>query len=126
MEKDDRTEPEYGDRVPFVVVHRGPSHRLIDAVVTPHELINDNSLRLHGMYYITKQIIPPLCRMFNLIGADIEYWFHTMPKSFLVTEYPEESDEKSKRTIDGYYRASHCIVCKAPTQEKVFPFNVVV
>jgi DNA polymerase elongation subunit (family B) len=124
MEKDERAEPEYGDRVPFVVVHRGPSHRLIDAVVAPEELINDPTLRLHGIYYITKQIIPPLCRMFNLIGADIESWFNTMPKSFLVTEFPEDDEPKSKRTIDGYFRACHCVVCRAPSQQKVFEAEI--
>ena len=69
MEQDDRNEPQYGERVPYLVVHAGPQHRLIDAVVSPEELVANRSLRLHATYYITKQIIPSLSRIMNLIGV---------------------------------------------------------
>ncbi|KAI8913176.1 hypothetical protein BC831DRAFT_517231, partial [Entophlyctis helioformis] len=69
MAQDHMAEPQYGERVPYVVVHGGPRDRLVDAVVSPDELLLNRALRLHGTYYITKQIIPALARVFNLVGA---------------------------------------------------------
>lgn len=57
------------ERVPYVVVHRGPKHRLIDATVNPRDLLNDRSLRLNGTYYIEKQIIPAIDRVFKILGV---------------------------------------------------------
>ncbi|RKO94213.1 hypothetical protein BDK51DRAFT_30653, partial [Blyttiomyces helicus] len=48
MEQDERAEPQYGERVPYVVVHSG-SARLIDSVVSPDELLNNRTLRLHDL-----------------------------------------------------------------------------
>jgi DNA polymerase zeta len=73
MEKDSNAVPEYAERVPFLVVHKGPKHRLIDASVNPLEVVNDRSLRLHGTYYIEKQIIPAINRVFSLIGVGIAH-----------------------------------------------------
>jgi DNA polymerase zeta len=114
MENDARSRPNYGERVPYVVVYKGPKHRLIDAVVSPEELVNDHSLRIHGTYYITKQIIPPLARIFNLVGADIHQWFKEMPREFRAIDYPsQETNEKpAVKTIDFYYKPIHCLVCK--------------
>jgi hypothetical protein len=119
MQNDERSEPQYGERVPFVVVHRGPSHRLVDAVVAPEELLYNSSLRLHATYYITKQIIPPLSRVFNLLGADISYWYQIMPKQFLVSGFNPESNEPGykKQRIDEYFRSNHCIICNAISEK---------
>ena len=38
------------------------------------EVLNDPSLRLNAVYYINKQIIPPLNRAFGLIGIDVSTW----------------------------------------------------
>jgi len=40
----------------------------------PHEVLQDPSLRLNASYYITKQILPPLNRVFSLIGLDVFTW----------------------------------------------------
>jgi DNA polymerase elongation subunit (family B) len=80
MEEDEHAIVHYGDRVPFLVVHKGPKHRLVDQVVKPEEVMADPSLRVNTQYYITKQIIPPLCRVFQLVGADIQTWYQRMPK----------------------------------------------
>lgn len=69
MAQDPRTEPQYGERVPYVVVYNGPNTALMSSCVAPEELVYSRYLRLHGEYYITKQIIPPLARVFNLVGA---------------------------------------------------------
>lgn len=40
----------------------------------PHEVLQDPGLRLNASYYITKQILPPLNRVFSLIGLDVFTW----------------------------------------------------
>lgn len=42
MNEDARAEPQYGERVPYVVVYRGgPKSRLMDRIVRPEELLAD-------------------------------------------------------------------------------------
>ena len=43
-------------------------------LLRPHEVLQDPSLRLNASYYITKQILPPLNRVFSLIGLDVFTW----------------------------------------------------
>eukprot|EP00002_Diphylleia_rotans_P013155 TRINITY_DN2562_c0_g1_i23.p1 TRINITY_DN2562_c0_g1~~TRINITY_DN2562_c0_g1_i23.p1 ORF type:complete len:1638 (+),score=290.27 TRINITY_DN2562_c0_g1_i23:62-4975(+) len=67
MEKDHRAEPKYAERVPYVVVSGAPGSRLMDLVVEPQDLLNESKgYRLNATYYITKQIIPSLDRLFGL------------------------------------------------------------
>ncbi|RKP36804.1 hypothetical protein BJ085DRAFT_43731 [Dimargaris cristalligena] len=81
MAVDPRQEPQYGERVPYVVVYGGPQDRLADQVMSPRELLANPQMRLHGRYYILKQIIPSLNRIFTLIGVDLHHWFNEMPKN---------------------------------------------
>lgn len=74
MAADPRAAPRHGERVPYVVVYGDPGARLIDMVVPPRALVESGTggkLRLHALYYITKQIIPALERVFSLVGADV-------------------------------------------------------
>ena len=49
-----------------------PAHTA-DMVVPPRALVESaGRLRLHSLYYITKQIIPSLDRAFSLVGADLK------------------------------------------------------
>jgi DNA polymerase zeta len=41
MAKDRRAAPQYGERVPYIVVHGQPESRLIDMVVAPSELVEN-------------------------------------------------------------------------------------
>ena len=41
---------------------------------SPEEVLEDPSLRLNASYYINKQILPPLDRVFALIGIDVSTW----------------------------------------------------
>lgn len=68
-----RAEPRFGERVPYVVVHGEPGARLYDMVVPPCALVEAGGrLRLHGVYYVTKAIIPALDRVLSLVGADLK------------------------------------------------------
>ncbi|KAF9185070.1 DNA polymerase zeta [Haplosporangium sp. Z 11] len=80
MELDPRAEPQYGERVPYVVVYGNPGARLTDQVIEPKELIKNKNLRLNGEYYVRKHIIPSLERIFQLAGADVKSWYEEMPR----------------------------------------------
>lgn len=71
---DKRNEPRRGQRVPYVIVNGPPGLPLIRLVRSPLELLADNSLRPNALYYITRVIIPPINRCFNLIGVDLNVW----------------------------------------------------
>ncbi|RUS35011.1 putative DNA polymerase zeta catalytic subunit [Jimgerdemannia flammicorona] len=124
---DPRSEPQYGERVPYVVVHGGPGARLRDQVVPPEEFLNNRSLRLHAQYYITKQIIPSLERVFSLVGADIKSWFNEMPRIQRATTFAEQPPraggsvfrQSHARTIDQYYVSRHCLVCREVTNQEL-------
>ncbi|KAG0078495.1 DNA polymerase zeta, partial [Podila epicladia] len=94
MELDPRAQPQYGERVPYVVVYGDPGARLTDQVVEPKELLKNKDLRLNSEYYIRKMIIPSLERIFQLAGADVKSWFEEMPRvrratPLLITEPSE-------------------------------------
>lgn len=80
MSYDRRLEPHVGERVPYVVVFGMPGVPLIQLVRRPLEVLQDPTLRLNSTYYITKQILPPLARMFHLIGVDVFSWYQELPR----------------------------------------------
>ncbi|XP_047315790.1 DNA polymerase zeta catalytic subunit isoform X1 [Impatiens glandulifera] len=119
MRADPRAEPRYAERIPYVVVHGEPGSRLIDMVVGPMELMAiDSPYRLNDVYYITKQIIPALQRVFGLVGADLHQWFLAMPRPEReVTSKRVLYAQNSHRTrIDYYYLSKHCVLCGGLTQ----------
>ncbi|KAG6482273.1 hypothetical protein ZIOFF_058904 [Zingiber officinale] len=127
MSTDPRSEPRYGERIPYVVVHGEPGARLIDMVVDPHQLLDLNSpFKLNEQYYIKKQIIPALQRVFGLLGADLNKWFLEMPRPITPLSvvshlrFSQDSDYnvlgntskgQAKSRIDTYYSSKHCSLC---------------
>ncbi|KAJ1974431.1 DNA polymerase zeta, partial [Dimargaris xerosporica] len=81
MAKDPRRVPAHGERVPYVVVYGGPHDRLADQIADPRELTDNSRLRIHGRYYITRQLVPVLNRYLSLLQIDVGQWFAEMPKS---------------------------------------------
>ncbi len=76
MAHDPRAEPRYGERVPYVVVFGDPNARLSDLVISPETMLQSSTKYiLNSIYYITKQIIPALSRVFNLVGVDVKSWY---------------------------------------------------
>lgn len=43
-------------------------------------MLNDKNLRLNTIYYVQKQILPPLDRVFSLIGVDVFSWYTQLPR----------------------------------------------
>ncbi|XP_069148582.1 DNA polymerase zeta catalytic subunit isoform X3 [Solanum lycopersicum] len=119
MRVDPRAEPRYAERVPYVVVHGEPGARLADVVVDPLDVLSiDSPYRLNDIYYIKKQIIPALQRVFGLVRADLNQWFSDMPRPGR-----EASGKRHRFTanahrtrIDYYYLSKHCIICGELTQ----------
>ncbi|KAK9818869.1 hypothetical protein WJX74_003598 [Apatococcus lobatus] len=132
MAQDPRAEPRFAERIPYVVVHGEPGARLVDMVVEPRALVESRGrLHLHAVYYITKQIIPALDRVFCLLGADLRSWFAAMPRPqrLLPQKRPPAAlpipaapgiivpgiRPTGASTIDRYYLSRHCAVCDGLT-----------
>ncbi|KAL6880915.1 zeta catalytic subunit of dna polymerase [Trichoderma novae-zelandiae] len=109
MLQDSRAEPQYGERVPYVVVTGAPGARLIDRCVSPEELLRNPHWQLDADYYITKNLIPPLERIFNLVGANVRQWYDAMPKIRRIQRTKGHSHKK--RTLEAYMQSVNCMVC---------------
>ncbi|KAK9480049.1 hypothetical protein V1514DRAFT_326278 [Lipomyces japonicus] len=106
---DPRAEPQYGERVSYVVVAGPTESRLIDRCVAPEVLLSNSHMTLDAEYYISKNLIPPLDRFLNLIGASAKLWYDEMPR---VIRAANQVDLSRKTTISSYMKSSLCIVCK--------------
>ncbi|KAM5282957.1 DNA polymerase zeta catalytic subunit isoform 2-T2 [Hipposideros larvatus] len=116
---DRRSEPRVGERVPYVIIYGTPGVPLIQLVRRPAEVLQDPTLRLNAMYYITKQILPPLARIFSLIGIDVFNWYHELPRIQRATSSSRSEAEGRKGTISQYFTTLHCPVCDDLTQHGV-------
>ncbi|KZZ99692.1 DNA-directed DNA polymerase, family B, multifunctional domain protein [Moelleriella libera RCEF 2490] len=110
MLEDARAEPQYGERVPYVIITGAPGARLIDRSVSPEELLANPHWQLDAEYYISKNIIPPLERIFNLVGANVRQWYDEMPKIQRIHQTTNQPGRK-KMTLESYMRSKHCLVC---------------
>jgi DNA polymerase zeta len=120
MLEDARAEPQYGERVPYVVITGAPGARLIDRCVAPETLLNSDHNELDAEYYISKNIIPPLERIFNLVGANVRSWYDDMPKVQRIRRIDVNVQDvgqmrafvPSKKTLESYMKSSSCLVCR--------------
>ncbi|KAK8176315.1 hypothetical protein BC567DRAFT_196529 [Phyllosticta citribraziliensis] len=119
MLADRRAEPQYGERVPYVVVTGAPGARLIDRCVAPDKLLADDQLELDADYYISKNLIPPLERIFNLVGANVRAWWDEMPKVQRVRSVTAAAAGAygggggGGKTLENYMKATSCLLCRA-------------
>lgn len=114
MRLDPRAEPRYGERIPYVVVHGDPGARLVDMVVDPLDLLAlDSPFRLNDQYYINKQIIPALQRVFGLVGADLNQWLSEIPRPIREAFGKRQVHVSNplRARIDHYYQSKHCVLC---------------
>jgi DNA polymerase zeta len=123
MLADPRREPQYGERVPYVVVTGAPGARLIDRCVDPEVLLKDEdgAVELDAEYYIGKNLVPPLERIFNLVGANVRGWWEEMPKVQRVRSTVRRNEKNgvgggapaAGKTLESYLHSTMCIVCRA-------------
>jgi DNA polymerase zeta len=126
MLRDPRAEPQYGERIPYVVMAGAPGARLWERCVEPERLLHDAHAELDAEYYINKNLIPPLERIFNLVGANVRAWYDEMPKVQRIRmlggpRLHEGENQNTKRTMESYMGSSHCLVCRtklAPAQQQ--------
>ena len=71
-------------------------------------------------------LIPPLERIFNLVGADIRGWYEEMPRriradgvdnSLTSPEKPKGVMTPGRLRIEEHFRNSQCILCKSFSDE---------
>lgn len=124
MLEDPRAEPQYGERVPYVVITGAPGARLIDRCVAPEVLLENDQNQLDAGYYILKNLIPPLERIFNLVGANVRQWYEEMPRFQRIrrieTGFLTSNKEFvfSKKTLESYMKSSSCLVCHAKHEKE--------
>ncbi|KAI8161396.1 DNA polymerase zeta catalytic subunit [Colletotrichum sp. SAR 10_70] len=117
MLEDARAEPQYGERVPYVVITGAPGARLIDRCVAPDDLLKDSHSQLDAEYYISKNLIPPLERIFNLVGANVRQWYDEMPKVQRIRRVDQTlGGGMAKKTLESYLKSASCISCNAKMQ----------
>lgn len=114
---DPSSEPQYGERVPYVIT-RGPPHsKLVDRAMDPLELLKNSHIHLDAMYYISNILIPPLERIFMLVGANVRKWFLDMPKThylesnFSPTVAMDTIGTPSRLNIEEHFHSSQCVIC---------------
>jgi len=124
MTEDAGYEPQYGERVPYVIIRGDRSSRLVDRAVAPEQLIVDSQISLDAFYYIARVLIPPLERIFNLVGADVREWYDDMPKdlkldSMDLSMSPTKAklDILARLKIEEHFWASECLSCGTPFTE---------
>lgn len=103
MEVDTRAEPQYKERVPYVII-KSPGKILRERAVSPEDFIK-NDYELDSKYYIEKTLIPPLERIFNLMGVDIKQWYNEMPKKI------------TKHLL--MFKTDNCLICGVLTKKKL-------
>ena len=124
MLEDPRAEPQYGERVPYVVITGAPGARLIDRCVAPDVLLHNENNELDAEYYISKNLIPPLERIFNLVGANVRQWYDEMPKFQRIRRIeagmlPTGGNLViSKKTLESYMKSSSCLVCRVKLEHE--------
>ena len=125
MLEDPRAEPQYGERVPYIVITGAPGARLIDRCVAPDVLLRNDNNELDAEYYVSKNLIPPLERIFNLVGANVRQWYDEMPKFQKARRIEAgaltggKDSIISKKTLESYMKSSTCIVCHEKLEEEM-------
>ncbi|ODV87372.1 hypothetical protein CANARDRAFT_5911 [[Candida] arabinofermentans NRRL YB-2248] len=108
--KDHRSEPQFRERVSYMVVKGHKDQILRDRCITPSDFVRSNAmLELDSTYYITKVLIPPLFRIFSLMGVDVKRWVDEMPKVLGDNGYLDRF-QLHKLVV----KSSSCINCNVP------------
>jgi len=87
------------------------------------------SLNIDAEYYIRNLLIPPLSRIFNLVGADVENWYDSMPRIKRAGKYDFRPSTNGGSggggiRIDSHFKSSHCIVCGLESSTGMSPFYI--
>ncbi|BGP52794.1 DNA polymerase zeta [Rhodotorula sphaerocarpa] len=114
MLEDPRAEPEYGERVPYLMFQAEPGQQQVHRAISPEEFLADPRLRLDASHYIERMMIPPLERIFNLVGADVKSWYREMSKSKRVHRGAATKAGTKPVMLEEHFVSDRCIACHAP------------
>ncbi|SCV05835.1 LANO_0H16226g1_1 [Lachancea nothofagi CBS 11611] len=112
-ELDHRAEPQHRERVPYVVIKGKPGQILRERCIPPEVFLSNDSFELDSTYYITKTLIPPLQRFFNLMGVDVAQWYNEMPR-IQDLNYHQAKEGK----LPDFMRSTLCFNCKKEIRER--------
>jgi DNA polymerase zeta len=81
---------------------------------------------LDAEYYISKTLIPPLERIFNLVGANVRSWYEDMPKPQRITQgehlkIRDLNRRPTTATLHSYIKSRLCAVCKHEPSDEGIP-----
>ncbi|SCV02514.1 LAME_0H02234g1_1 [Lachancea meyersii CBS 8951] len=110
---DHRAEPQYRERVSYVVIKGRPGQILRERCIPPEVFLSNESFELDSTYYITKTLIPPLQRFFNLMGVDVTRWYVEMPR-FQDMTYNQAKEGK----LPEFMRSTLCFNCKKEIKKR--------
>ncbi|BGP44636.1 DNA polymerase zeta [Rhodotorula kratochvilovae] len=113
MLDDPRAEPEYGERVPYVMFQAEPGQKQVHRAIAPNEFLADPRLRLDATHYIERMMIPPLERIFNLMGADVKAWYREMAKAKRVHRVADSRAGKAVM-LEQHFVSDRCVACGGP------------
>ncbi len=71
-------------------------------------------LRLDATHYIERMMIPPLERIFNLVGADVKSWYREMAKSKRVHRTGAQKSTSKPIMLEEHFVSDRCIACQGP------------
>ena len=83
-------------------------------------------MRLDAEYYISKTLIPPLERIFNLVGANVRSWYDDMPKlqrgnQKELYNIRDINRRPNTATLHSFIRSRLCAICTlAEVDEGIF------
>lgn len=80
MESDHRARPQQRERVPYLVVRGSAGQILRERCLSPEEFFANENLELDSDYYINKTLVPPLERLFNVLGINVSEWSFDTPR----------------------------------------------
>lgn len=118
LQKDPRSEPQYRERIPYLVTRDVTNQRIRDRSVSPEDFIasfsSPNPMELDFEYYITRVLIPPLERVLNLIGVKVREWYALMPKTTKHASLAQTDILK----ISEFVSSKHCLRCAKQLEEE--------
>jgi len=93
---------------------------------------NLSGKQLDTLYYVTHRLIPPMARIFILVGADVQAWYEEMPKSQKIEGQGNENQQQTHKQplqkprnkrgnetpkMDNQFAGNTCLTCDATTLE---------
>lgn len=83
-------------------------------------MLSNPSLRLNGIYYITKQILPALDRALSILGVNVYPWYTELPRIQRPTPaFISDESSSKKGTIGQYFTSLHCPICEKLTTDNI-------